>query len=82
MSQIVQFRCPSCLKCLVKYDKSTNKVTFRAEGLYEEGKDGNAYKLLCPKCDTWSAIKPSGLEKIEDPYKEEEVKVLAQKIGQ
>ena len=48
-----------------------NQIAYQnliANALYEEGKDGNAYKLLCDKCDTWSNITPTGLVKTKDPY--------------
>ncbi len=69
MAQIVQLRCASCLKLLVKYDKREDKVIYKADGLYESGdKDRNAMFLMCPKpkCNTMNKITPKGLIKVSE----------------
>jgi len=67
MSQVIQFRCAGCFKLLVKYDKSTDKVLYKAEGLYEQGdKEGNAMFLACPKCGLCNKITPKGLVEVNE----------------
>ena len=65
MAKIAQFRCPRCLKLLLKYDKAKDEMLYQDDYLQSQYvKETNDTLVKCPKCDTISKITPEGLESI------------------
>lgn len=66
MSQVVQYRCPKCLKLLFKFDRETGKVEYHMSqyAFYKDEQD-RAKHVSCPKCKTELEIVKNGM--IERP---------------
>jgi len=62
MANIQQFRCPGCIKLLLKYDKAKDELIFQAPDVLSR-KEDKIMLVQCPKCDTISIVTPKGLEK-------------------
>lgn len=80
MSKIIQYRCPGCLKLLIKWETGSQECIFQAIGLEFRDQpkviapggpssEVNPYyvkkDVICPKCKTRSEITRDGLRKIE-----------------
>ena len=66
MAQLLQFRCPVCLKLLFKFDKETGKVEYHISQFdFEADEKGNTKYATCSKCKTELEIMKNGLKKRE-----------------
>jgi len=62
-----QFRCPSCLRLLVKYDITNDIVIYEAPNLITyNDEEGQARKAQCTKCGEVSWITKEGLVKVDE----------------
>ncbi len=66
MPKVLQYRCPSCLKLLIKWERGANQCVFQAEGIEFVEQQGTKKKdVVCPKCGTRAEITTRGLRKVE-----------------
>ena len=66
MPKTLQFRCPTCLKLLIKWEIGQSECIFKAEGLeFIKQTSNEKQDVICPKCKTRSEITKQGLRKVE-----------------
>lgn len=64
MGKTLQFRCPVCLKLLVKWEEGESHCVFQAIG-FETKQTGDTLIGTCPKCKTYLEFTKKGLKKVE-----------------
>jgi len=61
MSKTIQFRCPKCLRLLLKWEVGSDTLIYKAPRLEIMDTEGNHKKLVCTKCGVWLEITKNGL---------------------
>ena len=62
MSNLIQFRCPKCLKLLFKFDKVTGEPEYHVSQFdFYSDEQGNTRYVTCAKCKTECEITKTGL---------------------
>ena len=66
MSKIIQYRCPTCKRLLIKWETGSDKVLYvdyKAQWIKVEGQ--KAQDIICSKCKTRCEVCSDGLRKID-----------------
>lgn len=66
ISKTIQFRCPECLRLLVKWETGSDTCSFKnPNATFIKQTGSEKQDVICPKCKTRSEITKEGLRKIE-----------------